>query len=226
MCPHTVHAAAARSWHCMRSASVLPTRPACRLPRSVPAPVATATTMSTWARAQGGYEQPEAACPISVLNLIALSWESWLIRPPDTREIPSSSLGESTPPLDLSESFCALSFFLTAGLRLSLSTFLSLPAPVPPLVSRKFLGHPPPEVLRQVRNDHDTQHAQPPTSHLPPLRCDAVLPPAHLPSRETVAARFWIAMAFSNQQSCDVGPLLGLMLVYSSAPLASWSDSV
>ena len=89
----------------MRSASVLPTRPACRLPRSVPAPVATATTMSTWARAQGGYEQPEAACPISVLNLIALSWESWLIRPPDTREIPSSSLGESTPPLDLSESF-------------------------------------------------------------------------------------------------------------------------
>ena len=25
----------------------------------------------------------------------ALSWESWLIRPPDTREIPSSSLGES-----------------------------------------------------------------------------------------------------------------------------------
>ena len=128
MCPHTVHAAAARSWHCMRSASVLPTRPACRLPRSVPAPVATATTR---ARAQHGHNQPEAAFPISVLNLIALSWESWSIRPPDTREIPSSSLGESTP-LDLSESFCALSFFLTAGLRLSLSTFLSLPAPVPP----------------------------------------------------------------------------------------------
>ena len=104
MCPHTVHAAAARSWHCMRSASVLPTRPACRLP-----PVATATTR---ARARHGHNQPEAAVPISVLNLIALSWESWLIRPPDTREIPSSSLGESTP-LDLSESFCPLFFFLT-----------------------------------------------------------------------------------------------------------------
>ena len=89
--------------------SVLPTRPACRLPRSVPAPVATATTR---ARAQHGHNQPEAALPISVLNLIALSWESWLIRPPDTREIPSSSLGESTP-LDLSESFCPLFFFLT-----------------------------------------------------------------------------------------------------------------
>ena len=32
----------------------------------------------------------------SDLNENALSWESWLIRPPDTREIPSSSLGEST----------------------------------------------------------------------------------------------------------------------------------
>lgn len=124
MCPHTVHAAGARSWHCMRSASVLPTRPACRLPRSVPAAVATATTR---ARARHGHNQPEAACPISVLNLIALSWESWLIRPPDTREIPSSSLGESTP-LDLSESFCPLFFFLTAAR----SAFFSLPAPVPP----------------------------------------------------------------------------------------------
>ena len=124
MCPHTVHAAGARSWHCMRSASVLPTRPACRLPRSVPAAVATATTR---ARARHGHNQPEAARPISVLNLIALSWESWLIRPPDTREIPSSSLGESTP-LDLSESFCPLFFFLTAAR----SAFFSLPAPVPP----------------------------------------------------------------------------------------------
>ena len=93
MCPHTVHAAGARSWHCMRSASVLPTRPACRLPRSVPAPVATATTR---ARARHGHNQPEAAVPISVLNLIALSWESWLIRSPHTRKILGSNPSGST----------------------------------------------------------------------------------------------------------------------------------
>jgi len=67
---------------------------------------------------------------------------------------------------------------------------LSLPAPVPPLVSRKFLGHPPPEVLRQVRNDHDTQHAQPPTSHLPPLRCDVITTRcSHTMPKPRIAAR-------------------------------------
>ena len=136
MCPHTVNAAAARSWHCMRSASVLPTRPACRLPRSVPAPVATATTR---ARARHGHNQPEAADPTSVLNLIALSWESWLIRPPDTREIPSSSLGESTPPLDLSESFCPLFFFLTAAR----SAFLVVARPGSPKIESSVPPWPP-----------------------------------------------------------------------------------
>ena len=41
----------------------------------------------------------------SDLKELASSWESWLIRPPDTREIPSSSLGEDSVIGDLSKSF-------------------------------------------------------------------------------------------------------------------------
>ena len=43
------------------------------------------------------YEKRWGTTYCSDLKENALSWESWLIRPPDTREIPSSSLGESTP---------------------------------------------------------------------------------------------------------------------------------
>ena len=204
MCPHTVHAAGARSWHCMRSASVLPTRPACRLPRSVPAPVATATTR---ARARHGHNQPEAAFPISVLNLIALSWESWLIRPPDTREIPSSSLGESTPPLDLAESFCPLFFFLTAAR----SAFLVVARPgfpkiSPPLVFQKFFVRSHPALV-----PCSLHGLQPPTfSCCEAMRCSHPHTGPHVKQRQQ---GFWIAMASSNQHPCDVGPSLGLLFV-------------